>query len=248
MITRLLTALLAALVMAAPGVSGAQMPEGIQTIILASDKTRVYARLARALNNNDKIVLLFHQADSNRMEYEPVLDSLHVSGFDTLTIDQRSGGSKWGFDNMTVKRRGESSGYAEAYPDLEAALTYAERNKYRTIVVVGSSYSASLAIVLASSNADKIAGVAAFSPGEYFPDKNWIKTAVSQLSVPLYVTGAASEAKRVDEVLIWGREKDVTRYKPANGVHGASTLREDQNPAGFKQNLDDFLAFVSRFR
>jgi len=223
-------------------------PSGDMNLIIAKDKIRVHARYYRAMNNNHKIALLFHQAGSNSMEYEPILSAFHILGFDTLTVDQRSGGTRWGVDNMTVKRLGESTEYAEAYPDLEAALQYAIKRKYNKILVVGSSYSASLAIVLASKNPDKILAVAAFSPGEYFPDKNWIKTAAARLKVPLYITGAPNERQRVEEVIIKAKGNDVTYYRPTNSVHGISSLRKDQNPEGYKSNMENFSKFLKRFK
>jgi alpha-beta hydrolase superfamily lysophospholipase len=222
-------------------------PSGAMTLLIAKDKTRIYASYYRAMNNNSRIALLFHQAGSNRMEYEPLLSTMHIAGFDTLTIDQRSGDTRWGVDNMTVKRLGESAEYIDAYADLEAALEYAIKRKYKTIVVVGSSYSASLSIVLASKNPDEISAVAAFSPGEYFTDKNWIKTSAEKLRVPLYVTGASNERQRVEEVLVKTAGNDVTYYRPINSVHGASTCRQDMNPDGYKENLQDFSRFLDRF-
>ena len=223
-------------------------PSGDMTLLLAKDKTRVYGSFYRALNNNPKIALLFHQAGSNRMEYEPLLSSFHIAGFDTLTIDQRSGGTMWGADNATVKRLGASTEYAEAYADLEAALEYAVKRKYKTIIAVGSSYSASLAIVLASRNPDAVDGVAAFSPGEYFEDKNRIKIAASKLTVPLYVTGATNEKQRVEEVLVKAGDNDVTFFQPLNALHGASTFRQDKNPEGYKGNIANLMAFLGRFK
>jgi pimeloyl-ACP methyl ester carboxylesterase len=223
-------------------------PSGDLTLLVAKDKTRVYASYYRALNNNPKIAILFHQADSNRMEYEPLLSTFHIAGFDTLTVDLRSGGDKWGFENTTVKRLGKSTEYAEAYPDMEAALQYAIKRKYKEIMLVGSSYSASLAIVLASQHPDKVVAVAAFSPGEYFPNKNWIKHAASKLNVPLFVSGATSEQQRVTEVLINTSGKDVTLSIPLNSVPGASTFRPDQNPEGYKSNQAEFAKFVERFK
>lgn len=246
-INKSLAALTAMLFVLAATNANAQ-PSGDMTLLIAKDKTRIYASYYRALNNNSRIALLFHQADSNRMEYEPALSNLHVAGFDTLTVDQRSGGTKWNFDNATVKRLGASTEYAEAYPDLEAALDYAIKRKYKTILVMGSSYSASLAIVLASNNPDTVDGVAAFSPGEYFPDKNWIKAAAARLKVPLFVTGATNEKQRVKEVLINAQDKDVTLSIPLNSVHGASTFRPDMNPEGHKQNAAELVKFVERFK
>lgn len=223
-------------------------PSGDLTLLIAKDKTKVYASYYRALNNSPKIALLFHQAGSNRMEYESALSIFHVAGFDTLTVDLRSGGTRWGVDNLTVKRIGESSEYAEAYPDMEAALNYAIKRKYKNILLVGSSYSASLAIVLASKHPGKVTAVAAFSPGEYFPDKNRIKSAVANLKVPLYVTGARNETKRVEEVIIKADDIDLTYYRPANSVHGISSLRKDQNIDGYKANVKNFSEFVARFK
>ncbi len=220
---------------------------GDLTLIKASDNTRVYAHYYRAMNNNDKIALLFHQAGSNSMEYEPVLSAFHLAGFDTLAVDQRSGGERWGIENMTVRNLGASTEYTEAYPDLEAALNYAVKRKYKNILLIGSSYSASLAIVLASKNPDKVTAVAAFSPGEYFADKDLIKTAASILQVPLYITGAGNEIRRVEEVIVRAGDNDVTYYHPAYSVHGASTLRNDKNPEGYKANQENFSQFLKRF-
>ena len=225
--------------------ASAAVPSGDMTLLIAKDKTRVYASYYRAMNNNSKIVLLFHQAGSNRMEYEPLLSSLHIAGFDTLTVDQRSGDTRWGADNMTVKRIGQSAEYADAYPDLETALEYAVKRKYKTIVVVGSSYSASLAIVLGSKNPNKIDAVAAFSPGEYFPDKNWIKTAAAAFEPEF--NQVINEKQRVEEVLVRTEGNDVTNYRPLNSVHGVSSCRQDMNPEGYKENLENFLSFIKRF-
>lgn len=226
----------------------AAQPSGDLTLLIAKDKTKVYASYYRALNNSPKIALLFHTAGSNRMEYETVLSLFHVAGFDTLTVDLRSGGTRWGADNMTVKRIGESAEYAEAFPDMEAALDYAIKRKYKKIMLVGSSYSASLAIVLASMHPDKVTAVAAFSPGEYFPSKNRIKTAASKLKVPLYITSARNEMNRVEEVIIKADDNDITFYRPANSVHGISSLRKDENIDGYKANMEDFSNFVERFK
>ena len=241
-------AMLTGIALLMPAMAMAVMPEGIMTLLIAKDKTRVYSSFVSAFSNNKKVVLLFHQAGSNRMEYQPVLSALHVANFDTLTVDQRSGGNDWDFENATVKKLGGSTEYAEAYPDLEAALTWAQRKKYKTIIVIGSSYSASLAIMLASRNGDKLDAVAAYSPGEYFADKNWIKSAVKNLTVPLYITGSDTEKDRVNEVLQWKKDQDITSYEPEKSVHGASMLRQDKNPEGYQANLDSLIKFLKRFK
>ncbi len=119
----------------------------------AADGQRVFATYTRAKTPTKKVVLLFHQASSNRHEYDPIAPELNAAGFDTLAIDQRSGGKKWGHSNKTVDAMGHSASYSEAYPDLQGALTWAIDQKYTTIISVGSSYSASLNLILASENA-----------------------------------------------------------------------------------------------
>ena len=136
----------------------------------------------------------------------------------------------------------------ETAPDMEAALNYTVKRKYKKIMLVGSSYSAALAIVMASKQPDKVIAVAAFSPGEDFPDKNRIKMAAARLKVPLYITGARNEMKRVEEVIIKTDGQDITFYRPLNSVHGVSSLRQDQNPDGYKANMEDFKNFVGRFK
>ena len=58
----------------------------------AADGVGVYADLARATRARRGTILLFHQAGTNRGEYEPIAPRLNAVGFDTLAIDQRSGG------------------------------------------------------------------------------------------------------------------------------------------------------------
>ena len=59
-----------------------------------------------ALDGDDKrsapVILLFHQAGSNRGEYAEIAPRLNELGFHALAIDQRSGGKRWGFENETV--------------------------------------------------------------------------------------------------------------------------------------------------
>ncbi len=55
----------------------------------------------------------------------------------------------------------------------------------------------------------------------------------------------ASEGGRVDEVLSLVNSANVKRYKADSGVHGASTLRADANPDGYRKNLEHFKAFLT---
>lgn len=222
---------------------------GEPVTLSANDDVQVFGTLRRAQPNNDRVILMFHQARSNRHEYDPTAPRLNQLGFDTLAVDQRSGGTMWDHDNQTVARLGKSTQYLYALPDLQAAVDWAVENEYQTIITVGSSYSAALNFILAEKNAGKLTAIACFSPGEYLGSPDLVKNAAANVSIPVYVTGGASdeEQERVDEVLSKTDSDKIVRDKPQHGVHGASTLRSDKNSEGAEENFAKFSRFLKPF-
>lgn len=103
------------LVLLAPGLVLAGTPLTLQ----AADGVNVFGTLTRAATDNDKIILLFHQAEANRHEYDAVVPRLTKLGFDALAIDQRSGGQLFDRHNQTVAKLGKSADYLDVMPDLE---------------------------------------------------------------------------------------------------------------------------------
>jgi len=217
---------------------------GEPVTLQASDGGTVYGTLSRAGGHADAVLLLFHQAGASRHEYDPLVPGLTKMGYDTLAIDQRSGDSLFGGRNETVAKRGGSADYLDALPDLEGALAWAKARHYARIAVVGSSYSASLAILLAAKHPQDIAAVASFSPGEYFDDKDMVKRAAAKVAVPFYITTRPEEEDKVQEVLRDARGKNVTHYRQTIGVHGASTLVQARDPQGYAANLRSFTEFL----
>ncbi|MDE2154717.1 MAG: alpha/beta fold hydrolase [Xanthomonadaceae bacterium] len=210
----------------------------------AADGVSVYGTLERAQAHNRNVILLFHQARGNRHEYDPLLPVLHQLGYDTLAIDQRAGGDLFGGHNQTVEKLGRSTGYLAAMPDLEAALAWARQRHYGRIVAVGSSYTSALVILLAARHPHALAAVASFSPGEYFDDPNLVKNAAAKIAMPFYITTDPDEAGNVDEVLRDAHGGNIVHYRPAAGVHGASTLVQARDPRGYQANLASFTAFL----
>lgn len=199
------------------------------------DNVLVYGDRYVAEGGGRATILLFHQAGASRAEYEPIIPRLLKSGFDVVAIDQRSGGSRFDGENKTVRRLERSTDFLEALPDLEAAMNYARFvNPANPIIAWGSSYSASLAFLLAAKHPDKIAAVMAFSPGEYFPDKSLVRTAASKVSVPIFATSSpkANEVEAAKAILAASPSQLKMQYVPEAGVHGASILRTDANPQG----------------
>ncbi len=147
---------------------------------------------------------------------------------------------------MTVKALGKSTGYRAALPDLQAALDWARPNNGGKVIVCGSSYSASLVFLLAAENPGKIAGLMAFSPGEYLGGRHTVRDAAAGLrDVAVFVTSASDRgeiaAARAIVQAVPG--KAVTRFVPEHAPHGASALITGANPAG----AADMWAAVQRF-
>jgi alpha-beta hydrolase superfamily lysophospholipase len=236
-------ALLLALPLAASGATAKPVT------LTAADGVKVSAEFNAAPGSTRGIIVLFHMAGSNKSEYAPIAARLHSAGYSTLAIDQRSGGDAFGSHNATVAALGKSTGYTAALPDLEAALAFAtdEANK-RPVIIVGSSYSAALVFLLAAKSPGAVAGIVAFSPGEYLGAVS-VKAAAAQVSVPVFVTSAASggEISAAKSILAASPSATKVQYVPTAGVHGASTLREDANPKGAAANWAAVEAFLARF-
>ena len=220
-------------------------------VLDAKDQVKVYGTYYGTGDKSKPIVLLFHMAGSNSSEYAPTAPRLVQLGFNALAIDQRSGGSAFGKTNETVKALGRSAGFQQALPDLEAALAWVASSGHTgKVIVVGSSYSASLVFVLAAQNAGKIAGLAAFSPGEYFGGST-VKSAAAKLqNVRVFVSSASdsgevSEARSIVEA-VPGNAKSQLAAKRA--PHGASSLRLDANGSGQAEVWGAFEQFLASVR
>ncbi|MFB9991551.1 alpha/beta hydrolase [Deinococcus oregonensis] len=204
----------------------------VPVTLKASDGVTVYGQHT-AVSHPRGVLLLFHQADSNLHEYDPVAARLAREGYASLAIDQRVGGSMFGAENRTAKAAPPAD-YAGALPDLEAAVGWAKSAYPKTrIFALGSSYSAMLLFPLADRHPE-LSGILAFSPADYTGDGLAVQAA-STLKVPVFATsrGDPAERERMEEVLRVIRKAKVTRFQPiGGGMHGASSLRDDRNILG----------------
>ncbi len=241
--------------------SGPQAPtsESVGTIsaepvtLTAADGAKVYGVATRP-EKARALILLFHQAESGKDEYATIAPRLAQAGYASLRIDQRAGGAMFG-GNDTAKALGVATGhvataaeYMAAKQDLEAALAWAGGQKL-PVILWGSSYSASLALVLASEHPDAVKAVLAFSPGEYFDDRSVVARAAGKLTMPLFVT-SAQDGKEIDAaraVIDAAPAKDKTQFVPkTGGVHGSSTLLRPRNPEGAEPAWKAVMAFLGR--
>ncbi len=169
-------------------------------IFFASDSVLISGDLYMTKDKEAPFILLFHQAFFSRGEYIDIAPKLNAMGYNCLAIDQRFGKEVNKIKNKTsknAKKKGVKKMPKDTYPDLEAALGYVKRNyKPKQLIVWGSSYSASLSLVLASKHKE-IDALLLFSPGEYFKYENkhfceWAKT----VDCPVFMTSSQKEAKK----------------------------------------------------
>lgn len=206
-------------------------------VFSAADGVKVHAEYNSIQGQSRPLILLFHQAGSNRHEYDTIAPTLNRIGFDTLAVDQRSGGDAYGNRNQTAAGVKGSPSYLNAYKDLQAALGWASP-RHPKIILWGSSYSSSLVFVLAGQNPEHVVGLLAFSPGEYFPEKSFVKNAASKLRLPVFVTSSSDpdEVAEAKSILSATMSPHKTQFVPKHGTHGSSTLRADRNAKGAAEN------------
>lgn len=173
------------------------------------------------------VVLLCHQNRFSRGEYTEAALRLNKFGFNCLAIDQRVGDEINGVKNQTArlaKKQGLSPTFADAEQDITAAIDYLYEKYRKPVIVVGSSYSASLALKVSNHNR-KVLGVVAFSPGEYFPDKTFVKKSMTGFDKPLLAISSKAEANAVKALIADAGSVLKIQYVPKEaGDHGSKVL------------------------
>jgi hypothetical protein len=144
-----------------------------------------------------------------------------------------------------AKRNGLATGYLDAKQDIEAAVNYAyELNGNQPIIILGSSYSASLALLI-STETDKIKAAIVFSPGEYLKNVK-LAEEIKSLTKPIFATGARKEIDETSKVLRFVNSKHIALFKPeVDGFHGSKTLWESvEGHQTFWEPMKQFLSKV----
>lgn len=175
------------------------LPDGI---IMTADLYRVPETSANAAPEPKPVLVCMHMTASSRGEYRRIAPEMIARNFHVLAVDLRCGGEGENADRLTGVRSGvmnetwnmarqvlgHAPSYFEAYPDVVQAVAWAhELFPTSRVGLVGSSYSASLALVFAADYPNQLDAVAAFSPGEYMPPWN-IAQRAQPIQVPTYIT------------------------------------------------------------
>ena len=217
-------------------------------VIALPDGGRVHATFHGA--TTDKAVaslLLLHQARGDaRGEYGPVVEDLSREGFDLLLLDLRSGGDLFGENRTAANYVQDTIGYCDAIPDIEAAIDWLAKRE-APLFVVGSSYSAALAIRAADVAPDKVAGFVAFSPASGDPMAGCDPADHVSAAPNGFVLRPASEMEieRVATQLDYFAQAGARTLVVENGVHGASMLVDERTGADMAVVRDAVIAFVT---
>lgn len=209
------------------------LAQGKTTIEFPSeDNITITADLYMAHDKSAPIIVLFHQANWSRGEYNEIAPELNNMGFNCLAVDLRSGGAINNVPNLTKISAGKamkSTQYADALPDMRAAIRHAKNNLTTDKVIIwGSSYSSALALKLAGTMKE-VDAVLAFSPAEYFVSqgkpRDFVTSDAVSIEIPVFITSAKSEKGGW-----WGIYVAISSDKKAHflpetaGNHGSKAL------------------------
>ena len=233
--------------------AGEALAKGEAVSFQAADGVTIYGDLYRAPDRgvDAPLILLFHQgAGSAQGEYRPLVVRLLEAGYHALAIDQRRGGERLGGVNRTVAALdGEPVPYCDVYPDLLAAMDYADKRGFDgPRIAWGSSYSAALAIRLAHEFPERVSAVLAFSPASGEPMAGCEPHRYSaELRVPLLALRPAREMEidSVREQLERLRTQGHATHVADPGVHGSSMLNADRVGAGTAATWQVVLDFIA---
>lgn len=189
------------------------------------------------------IILLCHQAESSRGEFSETALKLNKFGFNCLAVDLRSGKESNGVANETAKEAAaqiKSTTFEDSEQDMIAAIDFLYDKYKKPVIILGSSFSASLALKVAVENY-KVSGVAAFSPGEYFSDNTFVRNNIKNLLKPVFITSSLKESENVTDLVKDVNSRIKVQYIPSSkGEHGAKALWSE-NP----YNQEYWIALMS---
>lgn len=195
-----------------------------------ADGINVTADLYLTNKKNATFIILFHQARYSRGEYIETAKKFNNLGYNCIAADLRSGGEANGIKNETHKQaqtKGLATKYANSLPDMNATIEYVFKNYPQSdVILLGSSYSASLVLVLATQYSNIIATIA-FSPGEYFKlNDQTFKSFAPNVKCPIFITSAKKEIPMWID--IYNNLPTVLAFKfepkEINGMHGSKNL------------------------
>lgn len=196
-------------------------------------------------------IILCHRADWSRGEYLEIAAWLNALGFNCMAIDQRSGGEVNGIKNETAaaaRKQGKALDYPNAMTDIQAALDFSAKKFAKgKIILWGSSYSASLALIIAALDGAAMNALVCFSPGEYFEEfslgRDYVISHARQVSVPVFIAAPVSEKTEAEQLSAAIPAEDKRLIIPEyGGFHGSEALwTSNEGYEFYRHELERFL-------
>lgn len=211
----------------------------------AADGLKITANLYE-VDSTLPYLLLFHQAGYSKGEYRETAIKMIKLGYNILAVDLRSGGEVNFVNNETAalaKKTGKNNSMLDAKQDIIAAIDWAFYKSNKEVVILGSSYSASLCLLVGQNN-PKVKAIVAFSPGEYFKPQIEMKEAIKELSKPVFIACSQREISYVMEMMSLVDANHKTIFSPKTGIgeHGSKSLWKS-----CKTNKEYWLALMMFF-
>ncbi|MTI38026.1 alpha/beta hydrolase [Fulvivirga lutimaris] len=199
-------------------------------------------------------IVLFHQANWSRGEYNEIAPELNTLGYNCLSVDLRSGGAINNVTNQTklnAAKAMKSTQYVDALVDMRAAINYAKKNfASDKLIIWGSSYSSALALKLAADMNESVDAVIAFSPGEYFvaqgKPRDYITSVAGNIDQHTFIASAKSEKGNWWGIYVSITSDNKSYYLPETvGNHGSKALwSQYSDSGGYWKALKSFLASI----
>ncbi|MBX7183043.1 MAG: dienelactone hydrolase family protein [Bacteroidia bacterium] len=197
------------------------------------------------VDKNAPYIILFHQARSSRGEFREIAPRFNKLGYNCLAVDLRSGNEGAGVTNETAMKAqnfGKSAEYLDALQDVIAAIGYAQAKSRKNVILLGSSFSASLALI-AGKDDPRVKAVMAFSPGEYFDIQLNVQKNITGFAKPVFAACAADEEPYVRTLMSGVISAKKIIFAPSlGGKHGAKSLiSANKNHNDYWLNIINFL-------
>ncbi len=196
----------------------------------ASDGLRITADLYLK-DKKLPFILLFHQVGSSRGEYNQIAQKLLHLDYNCLAVDLRSGGEMNYVQNETAAFALQNNFKHSMYDsrlDIEAAIRYVSTYNTKGVILMGSSFSASLCMIEGKSN-DRVGAIIALSPGEFFTTEISVRDELRNFNKFIFVSATSKESGYVLKLLDYvpSDRKSVFSAKDGNESYGSAILSND---------------------
>lgn len=179
------------------------------------------------VNDTLPYMILCHDIKSSRGEYKQLAHRFNKLGYNCIAIDMRCGGTKNGVDNETVEMaqaKHLTPKLIDSKIDITGAISYAFERSNKKIVLVGSGYSASLALCVGITD-QRVGCVFAFSPADCFNGALDTKTIFPKCNIPVFVASSTADASATKSYVSGIPGSKLTLFSPSSGGgHGTDAL------------------------